>query len=123
MFLSSIKRSKAVKSFKQSHRIGLNLAWEHTSVKDQGMPNLFFGFCRNGASPPNPSQCAHWDTFHLAWKTLRAVEDASPYDEDEADARLHGKLERFLISNSEFRISNCEFSLAIPAGFEYNSTG
>jgi len=53
----------------------------------------------------------------------RAVEDASPYDEDEADARLHGKRERFLISNSEFRISNCEFSLAIPAGFEYNSTG
>ena len=46
--------------------------------------------------------------------------DSSPYDEDEADARLHGKLERFLISNSEFRIPNCEFSLAIPPGFEYN---
>ena len=76
------------------------------------MPNLFFGFCRNGASPPNPSQCAHWDTFHLAWKTLRAVEDASPYDEDEADARLHGKLERFLISNSEFRTPNSELRIS-----------
>lgn len=81
------------------------------------MPNLFFGFCRNGASPPNPSQCAHWDTFHLAWKTLRAVEDASPYDEDEADARLHGKRERFLISNSEFRTPNSEFLPCHSGGF------